>query len=524
MLQRSALRLALPCLLSAPRNGLLRACSGGSGPLLDPGGLKPSGTGGSTIFALSSGAGVRAGVSVIRISGPQASDVLVRMAPGRTDPIPAPRRAVVRTLRRAGEGSAQGAEVIDHALVLWFPGPRSFTGEDTVELHTHGSRAVVSATLEALGELPGLRLAEPGEFTRQAFGNGRLELTELEGLADLINADTEVQRKQALAQMAGVQRDTFERWRGVLIKALANTEALIDFGEDADDVTEAALGAALSISAEVRAEMVEQMMDGGRGEAVRDGIRVAILGPPNAGKSSLLNLLAQRDAAIVSPTAGTTRDVVSVTLELAGLPVIIADTAGLRSQTDDPIEVQGMQRARAEARRAHLQLWVYDAATPPEDIALLSASASGDAHSSDGDDPPVPRLLVLNKVDLLSNAAAAATPCSGFLPDRQWHISCLTQQGVQPFLDSLSSLVGSIYGGDEREAALVTRARHRQHLSACIGALDAFESLAALGDSAPLDLASEELRTAANELGRITGRVDVEELLDVIFRDFCIGK
>jgi len=206
--------------------------------------------------------------------------------------------------------------------------------------------------------------------------------------------------------------------------------------------------------------MVEQMRDGGRGEAVRDGIRVAILGPPNAGKSSLLNLLAQRDAAIVSPTAGTTRDVVSVTLELAGLPVIIADTAGLRSQTDDPIEVQGMQRARAEARRAHLQLWVYDAATPPEDIALLSASASGDAHSSDGDDPPVPRLLVLNKVDLLSNAAAAATPCSGFLPDRQWHISCLTQQGVQPFLDSLSSLVGSIYGGDEREAALVTRARH----------------------------------------------------------------
>ena len=257
--------------------------------------------------------------------------------------------------------------------MLWFPGPNSFTGEDTVELHTHGSRAVVGATLEALGQLDGLRMAEPGEFTRQAFANGRMELTQVEGLADLINADTEEQRKQALNQMGGAQRTRYEAWRQELLNALAYTEALIDFGEDAEDVTTDALREAAMKMRGLRLRVESQLADGGRGEVVREGVRVVILGPPNAGKSTLLNALAERPAAIVSPTAGTTRDVVQVTLELGGLPVVISDTAGLREQTDDPIEVQGMLRAAGEARKANIQLWVYDAGDPPVSSSQLDA-------------------------------------------------------------------------------------------------------------------------------------------------------
>ena len=288
----------------------------------------PSAGGSDTIFALSSGAGVRAGVAVVRISGPRARDALLALAPGARGELPEPRRAVLRKLwaPTAGSGGDDEApaaeslggtstaqrELIDEALAIWFPGPRSFTGDDTVELHTHGSRAVVAATLEALGSLDGLRMAEPGEFTRQAFYNGRMDLTEVEGLSDLINADTEEQRKQALRQMGGAQRGRYEAWRAELLKSLAYTEALIDFGEDADDVTNDALAQAVAQTRRLRAEMEAQLGDGGRGEVVREGVRVAILGPPNAGKSTLLNALARRPAAIVSDVAGTTRDVVQV--------------------------------------------------------------------------------------------------------------------------------------------------------------------------------------------------------------------
>ena len=282
-------------------------------------GYVPSRDSADTIFALSSGAG-RAGVSVIRVSGPQAGTALLELAPIATGALPPPRRAVLRSLvwpKSAREAiGSQAIGTIDQSLVLWFPGPRSFTGEDVVEFHTHGSRAVVTAVLEALGSLRGLRLAEAGEFTRQAFEGGKMELTQVEGLSDLINADTEEQRKQALAQMSGVQREMYETWRAQLLKALAYTEALIDFGEDADDVTTDALLVARGNMRTLGEALREQLSDGRRGEVVREGVRVAILGPPNAGKSTLLNALAQHEAAIVSPVAGTTRDVVKVMLQL----------------------------------------------------------------------------------------------------------------------------------------------------------------------------------------------------------------
>mmetsp|Transcript_17368 Transcript_17368/g.31643 ORF Transcript_17368/g.31643 Transcript_17368/m.31643 type:complete len:631 (+) Transcript_17368:67-1959(+) len=496
--------------------------------------------GGETIFALSSGAGVRAGVSVVRISGPDARKVLLEMAPGRDGKLPEPRKAVLRKLRAPASKKDSGeGELIDEALVLWFPGPRSFTGEDTVELHTHGSRAVVSATLNALSTLEGMRLAEPGEFTRQAFQNGRMDLTEVEGLSDLINADTEEQRKQALRQMGGAQRAKYEAWRHELLGALAHTEALIDFGEDAEDLTNDALRGAVEKTKALRAEIEHHLGDGGRGEVVREGVRIAILGPPNAGKSTLLNALAQRDAAIVSDIAGTTRDVVQVMLQLGGLPVLLSDTAGLRQGTDDPIERQGMLRAANEAKRAHVQLWVYDAAAPPTHESQLDAdsvSATSGGHAtptSDGSElagagaEEVVRMLVLNKIDLLKeHSENPSKTFSSLLPaSSQWPISCASGTGLQPFLDALSTVIADRYGStSEREPVLITRARHREHLQRCQSALAAFEQYAVLEDAAPLDLAAEEMRIAANELGRITGRIDVEELLDVIFRDFCIGK
>jgi len=492
-----------------------------------PTAFSPSVEVGNTIFALSSGAGARAGISVVRISGPHAKDALLLMAPGKNKELPQPRKAVLRKLRAPGSD-----ELIDEVLVLWFPGPRSFTGEDVVELHTHGSRAVLARTLEALGSIDGLRIAERGEFTRQAFLNGRMDLTQVEGLSDLINADTETQRKQALRQMGGAQRELCEAWRHELLKALAHTEALIDFGEDAEDVTNAALRGALDRTRSLRAEMEKHIGDDGRGEVVREGVRVAILGPPNAGKSTLLNALAQRPAAIVSDIAGTTRDVVSVTLELGGLPVHVSDTAGLRQRTDDPIEVQGMLRAAAEARQSHIQLWVFDAAAPPMNASLLDTEAmmgglNDKALQGKEIDEEISesaaRLLILNKVDLLPSRDKVIA--CGLLPQSsQWHLSCETGEGLQPFLDALAALVLSKYGSNSAEPALITRARHRDHVNNCLIALLAFEEYVSLGESAPLELAAEELRIAANELGRITGRIDVEELLDVIFSDFCIGK
>lgn len=432
-----------------------------------------------TIFALSSGRGP-AGVAVIRVSGSRAGETVSRLA---GLPLPAPRVAALRALREPETG-----ETIDQSLILWFPAPASFTGEDVAEFHVHGGPAVVSGVLSALGRQKGLRPAEPGEFTRRAFLAGKMDLTQVEGLADLINAETEAQRRQALRQMQGVLTDLYEGWRTRLVRALAYVEADIDFSDE-DDVPE-------HVSAQVRgqieslsAELAQHLADGSRGERLRDGLSVAIIGKPNAGKSSLLNALAKREVAIVSNIAGTTRDIIEVHLNLGGYPVTLIDTAGLRD-TDDPVEAMGVARARARAEAADLRLHLTPFGEEP---------AAVDENT----------LSVITKIDL----GEAPTPgCR----DGRFHISVLSGDGIGELVGHLSGWASSALSGGE--SVLLTRERHRHALENCRTHLQA----ALLQPD--LVLMAEDMRLAARALGRITGRVDVEDLLDVIFRDFCIGK
>ena len=432
-----------------------------------------------TIFALSSGRGP-AGVAVVRVSGNRAGAAVSQLT---GQPLPAPRVAALRALRDPETG-----ETIDQSLILWFPAPASFTGEDVAEFHVHGGPAVVSGVLTALGRQEGLRPAEPGEFTRRAFLAGKMDLTQVEGLADLINAETEAQRRQALRQMQGVLTDLYEGWRTRLIRALAYVEADIDFSDE-DDVPE-------HVSAQVRgsieslsAEISQHLADGSRGERLRDGLSVAIIGKPNAGKSSLLNALAKRDVAIVSNIAGTTRDIIEVHLNLGGYPVTLIDTAGLR-ETDDPVEAIGVARARARAEAADLRLHL----TPfGEEPALADENT----------------LAVVTKVDLVDGA------CTG-VQDGRFHISVMSGAGLGDLVAHLADWAGKALSGGE--SVLLTRERHRHALENCRAHLQA-----ALVQP-DLVLMAEDMRLAARALGRITGRVDVEDLLDVIFRDFCIGK
>ncbi len=437
-----------------------------------------------TIFALASAPG-RAGVQVVRLSGPGAGGALRALA-GR---LPPPRMATLAALRDPAMG-----EVFDKALILWFPAPASFTGEDVAELHLHGGRAVLQAATAALGAL-GLRVAEPGEFSRRAFEHGKLDLTEAEAIADLVDAETAAQRRQALRQMEGALGRLYEGWRGRLTRALAHIEADIDFpDEDLPDGVAAAMRPELAALA---AEIAGHLEDSGRGERLRDGIAIAILGAPNAGKSSLLNAIARRDVAIVSSQAGTTRDVIEVQLDLDGYPVTLADTAGLR-ETLDAVESEGIRRALDRAANADLKLLVFDAARWPDldapTLALLDADA----------------IPVLNKVD----ATPVASPVLNGRPVVA--VSAATGAGLPELLRAVSAAVTERYAPGAAPA--LTRARHRAALEDCHHALTR-----AL--SAPLpELAAEDVRLAARALGRIIGRVDVEDLLDVIFRDFCIGK
>ncbi|HRQ79756.1 MAG TPA: tRNA uridine-5-carboxymethylaminomethyl(34) synthesis GTPase MnmE [Azospirillaceae bacterium] len=441
---------------------------------------------GDTIYALATAPG-RAGVAVLRISGPQAGAALTALT-GKA--LPAPRLATLRRLIDPQDGDA-----LDQALLLWFPGPASFTGEDVAELHLHGGRAVIAGITAALSRLPGLRPADAGEFTRRAFAAGKLDLTGVEGLADLVDAETAAQRRQALRQMGGALAQRVEGWRDRLLRLLAHAEADIDFPDEdlpgglADRVADGvrALAAELSIV----------LADGHRGERLRDGLHVVIVGAPNVGKSSLLNALARRDAAIVSHLAGTTRDVVEVHLELGGYPVILADTAGLRDG-GDVIEQEGMARARARAENADIVLAVVDAArlpaVEPETLALLDQRS----------------LLLVNKCDI-----AASVP-AGIAGRPALALSARSGEGRDRLLAALSARCADLFAGAEDGA--ITRARHRAALEECRDRLQD-----ALRAPAP-ELAAEDLRLAARGLGRITGRVDVEDLLDVIFRDFCIGK
>jgi len=446
-----------------------------------------------TIYALASGAG-RSGVAVIRVSGPKAGAALQSLS--RRD-LPKPREAALVRLRHP-----ETEEILDDALVLWFRGPASFTGEDVAELHVHGGIAVIEGVLAALSAMPDLRLAEAGEFTRRAFDNAKLDLTQVEGLADLIEAETEAQRKQALRQSEGELGRLYDGWRDQLVRAMAHFEAELDFSDEelpADLHTAVVAGVRA-----LRDAMAAHMADGRKGERLRAGVRLAIIGPPNAGKSSMMNALAQREAAIVSDIAGTTRDVVEVHLNLAGYPLLVADTAGLR-ESGDVIEQEGVRRARSWAETADIKLAVFDGRVLPD----LDSTTRGLLQSD--------TLVAINKADASDRN----------FPDNidghpVWPLSVKTGQGLDALLKRLGELV-SQHCRTAQDGPAPTRARHRESLQRTLDALDRFlvrDNPAHLG----AELEAEDLRLAARELGRITGRVDVEDLLDVIFRDFCIGK
>lgn len=431
-----------------------------------------------TIFALSSGR-LPSGVAVVRISGPQAL-AAPRVLLGS---VPPPRLARYGVLRDPADGS-----VLDRGLILVFPGPASATGEDTAEVHLHGGRAVVARVLETLGRLDGFRPAEPGEFTRRAHANGKMDLAEAEGLADLIAAETEAQRRQALAQAGGLLSRAVEGWRTRLIRALALVEASVDFADEGD-VPEDLAGPAVREAAALRGELATALADAGRGERVRDGLVVAIAGPPNAGKSTLLNRLAGREAAIVSPVPGTTRDAIEVHLDLAGQAVTLVDTAGIR-ETDDMVEAEGVRRARARAGMADLVLWLSpDDETPP---AELSGA-----------------VRVRTKADLRTGAGMV-----GVLP-----ISAATGEGMDDLVARIAARAADLAGG---EPALLVRARQVAGVRAALGHLD--RALLWGGQGASEEILAEELRLAARALDSVVGRVDVEDVLDALFRTFCIGK
>ena len=432
-----------------------------------------------TVFAVSSGSGM-AGIAVIRMSGSKAGNVLASVAGS----LPLPRRASIRQLR-----CPHSHEVIDQGLVLWMPGPLSATGEDVAEFHVHGSAAVIDAMFEVFRSVAGVRLAEPGEFTRRAFVNDRMDLVEAEGLADLLQARTEAQRRMAMHHMLGHASSQYEVWRTEMISLLARVEAAIDFVEE-DGVAAAALADIRPKTLDLVARLSRAAAEADRAGALRSGVKVVFAGAPNVGKSTLLNLVAAREAAIVSSRPGTTRDVIEVPIVLGGIPVILTDTAGLRAEAGDEIEVIGMQRARSEAAAADIVVWVTSV-----DVA------------EDIENAVVPALKVLNKSDLPGDAHGT-----------DLKVSAKTGEGIADLIGELEKLVSARFSGMEQ--ASVIRTRHKDAVEESIRFLN--DSLR--HDAGHIELAAECLRKACFSIGRVTGRVDVEDLLGKIFSEFCIGK
>jgi len=579
----------------------------------------------STIFATATAPG-KGGVAVFRLSGAKAKNALRLCAPSS---MPQPRKAALREIKNPESG-----DILDRALVLFFPAPESYTGEDVIEFHTHGGRAVTQAIVEALQALPNFRLAEPGEFTRRAFENGRMDLTEAEAVADLVNAETEAQRKQALRQMEGALGKLYADWHERLSRALAYIEGAIDFSEE--ELPEDLLASQNDDLRQLQKEIAAHLNDNHRGERLREGFSIVLLGPPNAGKSSLLNALARREAAIVSPEAGTTRDLIDVHLDIGGYPVILTDTAGLRERTDrsnqSAIETEGIRRAKARAENADLKIIVFDGAAWPQTDETAMAQIDGDS------------LIVINKADLFGgiqdsgfgiqerknlpppcgegrgggsaaesiqdlgfgiqerknppppcgegrgggSAAETSIQDSGFSIQRKGErhpreggdpsfsqhseriippyqvrgrllrqgleerssvgnslqsesdyketinkalsipripnpesriplpVSALTGQGIDALLDTLHKEIDARFTASASPP--LTRARHRAALEECA------ENLNRSLQAPQTDMRAEDVRLAMRALGRITGRVDVEDLLDIIFKDFCIGK
>lgn len=443
-----------------------------------------------TIFALATAAG-RAAVAVVRVSGPATQSIVGALC-GRA---PKPRLAALRTLRH------EGVE-LDEALVLRFEGPASYTGEDSAEFHVHGGRAVVEGLLSALVDL-GLRLAEPGEFTRRAFENGKLDLAQAEGVADLIDAETEAQRRQALGQVGGALSQRYDRWRDLLVQSLAMLEAAVDFPDEdlPEEVAERARPGLRTLSAELDAALA----DVSRGRRVRDGFRIALVGAPNAGKSTLLNALVERDAAIVTDTPGTTRDVIEVPLVLGGYKVLLADTAGIR-ETTDAIEAEGVRRARAWAEDADLRLWVVDGFHVKHTVKLEEGVRPGD-------------WLVLNKADIAGpDTLREAEGCWTGEGLKVVRLSAKSGDAVDGLRQTLAEHIADALSGAEFPAA--TRLRHAERLREAQDYLA--RALSEVG--LEVELAAEDVRLAARALEKITGRVDPEDVLGRVFSTFCIGK
>lgn len=436
-----------------------------------------------TIFALATPPG-KSGVAVVRISGKLADSALAELGVAK---LPKPRSSSLCALTHPKTRAP-----IDRALVLRFVAPHSFTGENIIELHIHGSRAVIQMLLEALGSLPGLRLAEPGEFSRRAFLNGKMDLTEAEGLADLIDAETAAQARQALRQASGALKSLYEDWRGQIITCMAKLEAYIDFPDEP-------LPASLEqeITADITAlrdSLRAHLDDNRRGERLRDGVKIAIIGAPNAGKSSLLNYLARRDIAIVSPTPGTTRDALEVHLDISGFPVTLVDTAGIR-ESQDSIEQEGIRRSLTHAADADIILALLDGESYP---AIPDSIRD---HFTDK------TIVAVTKCD------ASPCPTKEHLP-----ISSKTGQGIDSLLSAIQERLGEIVS--DGGSPLITRARHRQEIEQASNSL----SNCITKNNFPIELRAEMLRQAATSLGKVTGRVDIEDVLDKLFSTFCIGK
>jgi tRNA modification GTPase len=439
-----------------------------------------------TIFALSSGRAPSA-IAIVRVSGPEAGATLASLV-GKM-PMP---RVATRALLKTSDG-----QPLDDSVVLWFPAPASATGEDVAEFHVHGGRAVLASLFATLSSGKNVRPAEPGEFTRRAFENGKLDLTEAEGLDDLIHADTDRQRRQALRQLKGLLGDKARDWRAQIIEASALIEAGIDFSDEGDVPAEL-IAPALAKIKTLLAEIEKVLAAQGRTERLRDGLVVAIAGPVNVGKSTLINQLARREVAIVSPHAGTTRDIIEVQLDLDGYPVTVIDTAGIR-ETQDPVEQEGVRRARARAGEADLVLWLADAAGAPIE------------HQG-----PAPVWLVRNKIDLVRPTAAAVD--NQGRPMAEFRISARSGAGLPELIEALVGFAQNYFGGSE--GGLIARERQRMLVKDTADSLRRAIEVVGEGE----ELAAEELRAAAYSLGRLLGRVDVEDILDVIFQEFCVGK
>ena len=442
-----------------------------------------------TIYALSSGPGI-AGIAVVRVSGKDTSKV-IKLITGKD--LPAPRVATLLKMNNINTN-----ELIDEGLIIWFPGPQSYTGEDLVEFHVHGSRAVVTALHASISEIENCRLAEPGEFTKRAFQNEKINLIKAESIADLVSAETEIQRKQALAIMNGKSSDKFDSWREKLLKILSHIEAKIDFPDE--DLPENIIFEIKKTSEQVSNEIKKILEDEKVGERIREGFKIAIVGPSNAGKSSLLNYLSKRDVAIVSEMAGTTRDVIETHLNLDGYPVVLSDTAGIRDSKDE-IEKRGIKLALKRAEEADLRLLVVE----PKNLDFTGFLKDLFDENS---------ILVINKSDLLQkNLDEQIKKLEHVL------ISIIKNSNLDILIDKIKNKLKNKFISNED--ILITRERHRQHLKQCVDHLKNFSKKNKNDD---FDKAAEDLRLATRHLGMIVGKVDVEEILGSIFNDFCIGK